>query len=117
MHTGAGPTGSRRHDVVVHGDDLTADRRDDLLGQRQLPSPRVARRGLRCSVAARNMAATSRLQGDMKSAHSHAREGLELLAEGGDRLAYLWGFKEGALVLMADISLMDYLRFVLSWNP
>ena len=53
----------------------------------------------------------------MKSAHSHAREGLELLAEGGDRLAYLWGFKEGALVLMADISLMDYLRFVLSWNP
>lgn len=41
-----------------------------------------------------NMAATSRLQGDMKSAHSHAREGLELLAEGGDRLAYLWGFEE-----------------------
>lgn len=64
-----------------------------------------------------NMAATSRLQGDLKSAHSHAREGLELLAEGGDRLAYLWGFEEGAPVLMADISLMDYLRFVLSWNP
>ena len=65
-----------------------------------------------------NMAATSRLQGDMKSAHSHAREGLELLAEGGNtRLAHLWGFEEGAPVLMADISLMDYLRFVLSWNP
>jgi len=64
-----------------------------------------------------NMAATSRLQGDMKSAHSHAREGLELLAEAGDRVAYLWGFEDGAPVLMADISLMDYLRFVLSWNP
>ncbi len=33
-----------------------------------------------------------------------------------DRQVFLWGFEEGELALMADISLRDYFRFVLGWD-
>ena len=63
-----------------------------------------------------NLAATSRLQGDGEAAHTHAREGLELLERDPSRSAHLWGFEGDAPVLMVDVDIEDYLRFVLSWT-
>lgn len=55
--------------------------------------------------------------GDVSGAHEHARAGLTLLGDEGQAVgvAYLWGFDGDLLVLMEDVNLYDYLRFVLSW--
>ena len=63
-----------------------------------------------------NLAATSRLQHDIESAHAYARRGLEQTSDAKHSTAYLWGFEGGVPTLMADVSLHDYLRFVLSWE-
>jgi hypothetical protein len=63
-----------------------------------------------------NLAATSRLRGAVPLALWHARAGLDLLDESDGRSAYQWGFDGALLMLMTDVSLRDYLRFVLSWE-
>ena len=63
-----------------------------------------------------NLAATSRLRGDVPLAHWHARAGLDQLDESDGRSAHLWGFDGALLMLMTDVGLRDYLRFVLSWE-
>jgi hypothetical protein len=69
------------------------------------------------SLVHANLAATNRILGDIETAHSHARTGLGLLADSDSRVAFLWGFEEGAPVLMSDVRVVEDLRFVLSWGP
>ena len=64
-----------------------------------------------------NLAATSRILGDMEGAHEQAHRGLRLLSEADPRVAFLWGFDEGEPILMSDVRVVEYLRFVLSWGP
>lgn len=64
-----------------------------------------------------NLAATNRILNDLESAHGNARRGLTLLSETDLRSASLWGFEDGMPVLMPDIKVVDYLRFVLGWGP
>ncbi|MHB8826900.1 MAG: tetratricopeptide repeat protein [Acidimicrobiales bacterium] len=63
-----------------------------------------------------NLAATYRMLGEISHAQTHARTGLTELGEDTDGSAYLWGFEGNSPVLMEDVSVRDYLQFVLSWN-
>jgi hypothetical protein len=63
-----------------------------------------------------NLAATSRLQGDIAAVHEHARAGLDSTSENDLSTAYLWGFEGKSLILIKNASIPGYLKSALSWD-
>lgn len=66
-----------------------------------------------------NLAAASRMVGDIVSAHDHARQGLDLVSGRDGRPLegyHLWGFEHGRAELIENTNLREYLETILSWS-